>query len=83
MGSEFDRHDTFGNERASRRNKNFCGGDKMIWPIIGLGIYLGIGVFILVIFVKNSITLKDIGMLRTLAVLFLWLPIMILGWVQG
>ena len=52
----------------------------MIWPIIGLGIYLGIGVFILVIFVKNSMT--GFTLWNILATIFLWLPIMILGWIQ-
>ena len=56
----------------------------MISLLIGIGIvYLAIGIFILVIFTKNSITLKDMGTLRALAVLFLWLPILIFGWVQG
>ena len=46
----------------------------MIWLIIGIGIYLAIGVFILVIFAMNSISLRDIGVLRALAVFFGWLP---------
>lgn len=52
----------------------------MIWLIIGISVYLAVGVFILLTFVMNSISLREIGVLRTLAVLFLWLPVLIFGY---
>ena len=55
----------------------------MIWLWIGMGVYLAIGAFILLVFVKNSISLKDIGILRTLAVFFFWPFIWFVGWLTG
>jgi len=55
----------------------------MIWLIIGLGIYLGGGAFILLVFMKNSISLKDIGIPRALAVFFFWPFIWLIGWLTG
>ena len=54
----------------------------MILLLIGIGIvYLAIGVFILIVFIKNGCS--GFTFWRVLAVLFLWLPILILGWMQG
>ena len=54
----------------------------MILLLIGIGIvYLAIGVFILVVFVKNR--LSGFTLWNVLATAFLWLPIGAFLWVQN
>ena len=54
----------------------------MILLLIGIGIvYLAIGVFILVVFVKNR--LSGFTMWNVLATVFLWLPVGLFLWVQS
>ena len=52
----------------------------MIWPLIGIGIYLAIGVFILIVFVKMG--LSGFTFWNTLATVLLWLPILIFAWIN-
>ena len=54
----------------------------MILLLIGIGIvYLAIGMFILVVFVKNR--LSGFTVWNVLATVFLWLPIGAFLWVQN
>jgi len=53
----------------------------MTLSLIGIGIvYLAIGVFILVVFVKNR--LSGFTMWNVLATVFLWLPVGLFLWVK-
>ena len=55
---------------------------NMILPLIGIGIvYLAIGVFILIVFVKNR--LSGFTLWNVLATIFLWLPVGAFLWVQN
>lgn len=53
----------------------------MILLLIGIGIYLAIGVFILMVIVKGGHTRPKWW--QALAVLFGWLPIVIFTWITG
>ena len=53
----------------------------MTLPLIGIGIvYLAIGVFILVVFMKNR--LSGFTLWNVLATVFLWLPVGAFLWVK-
>jgi len=48
----------------------------MIWLLIGLGIYLAIGIFILIVFIKMK--LSGFTFWNVLGTIFAWLPIWII-----